>query len=54
MNYFLLFVNTFVPNTGFYKSNTGGPIFSTILSYFILSSSFTAVFLEHGLCKILM
>ena len=44
----------FIPKPGFYKYNTGGTFCSTILSYSILPSSFTAVFLEHCLCKILM
>ena len=47
---FLLFVITFIPKTGFYKYNTGGAVFSTILSYSILLSSFTVVFLERCLC----
>ena len=47
---FLLFVNTFIPKTGFYKYSTGGPVFSTILSYSILVSFIIAIFLEHCLC----
>ena len=49
-----LFVNIFIPKTRFYKYSTVGTLFSTILSYSILPSSFAAVFLEHCLCKILM
>ena len=41
----LLFANTFIQKTGFYKYNTGGPAFSTVLSYSVLPSPFTAVFL---------
>ena len=51
---FLLFVNIFMPKTGFYKYSTGRGFFSTFLSYSIFLSSFTAVFLECYLCKILM
>ena len=50
----LSFANTFIQKTGFYKYNTGGPAFSTILSYSVLPSPFTAVFLELCLCTILM
>ena len=51
IHHFLLFVNTVIPKTGFYKFNNGGPVFSTLLSYSILLNSFTAVLLEHCLCK---
>ena len=54
IHHFLLFVNIFISKTGFYKYSTGGTFFSTILSYSILPSSFTALFLEPCLCKILM
>ena len=54
IHHFLLFVNTFTQKTGFYKYNTGGPAFSAILSYSVLPSPLTAVFLERYLCTILM
>ena len=54
MNHFLLFLNILIRKTGFYKYNIAGTFLSTVLSYSILPSSFTAVFVEHRLCKILM
>ena len=51
---FLLFVNAFIPKTGLHEYSTGGTFLSTMLSYSILPSSFTAVFLERCLCKILI
>ena len=38
-----MFVKTFMLKTGLCKYNSGGPGFSTILSYFILPSSFTEI-----------
>ena len=40
-----------IPKTGFYKYNTGGTLFSTILSHSISPSSNTAVLLERCRCK---
>ena len=46
---FFIICKYFYTKTGCYKYNIGGTFFSTVFSYSILPSSFTAVFLEHCL-----